>query len=423
MQGIGKRKIIVGIDPGMTCGLAVISLEGKPILIESYRGISKLDLIALIADKGDPVIVATDVQAPPDFAENIARKFEAVIFTFPTQMPAAEKHKLVQEYALSQKLELEDSHQKDALAAALKAFNHFKNKFTQAEVHVQEKGIKIPLEEVKSLIVKGFTIAEAVGIIKVEEERGKVEAETVPHEALKVKVNSTFTLIANLKAKIQDQNMLIARLRRLNERRLQELHEAKLQAEALRRKLAAVEAGERLEIRREQEYRRLNSEILNLRRRIDELEEKLAKAKPLIPEDLEEMKRRGEVEILKVIPAFSQDKIEEVSKRVGINSGEVLLLEDASGGGSSTARLLIEKGVRAVIVGSNISHPAFEEFLKVNLPVINSKELQILWFGETPYVKSEDLCKAIENFKNVQRLERARMLEKLISQYRTEKII
>lgn len=410
----------MGVDPGVTCGLAVLSLEGRPILVESYRDYSRVDLIALIAAQGDPAIVATDVQSPPDFAESIAGKFEALLFTFPTQMPASAKHKLVQEYALSQKLELKNSHQKDALAAALKAFNRFKNKFAQAAAHLRESGAKVSLDEVRSLIVKGFTIAEAIELLKVEKKIGKAEAEIEPRKASGLEA-APIRLLASLKTKVQDQSLLVARLRRLNERRLQEIQEARLQIEALRSRLVAFKVEESLEVRREQEYRRLRSEILNLRERISDLEEELARAKPLIPEDLEEMERRGEVTILKVIPTFSQDEIEEVARRVGINPGEVLLLEDASGGGSSTARLLIEKSVKAVIVGSNLSHTALEEFLKADLPVIGQEKLPILWLGEVPYVKAEDLHKAIKDFRDEQRLERARRLEKLIHQYKIEK--
>ncbi len=410
----------MGVDPGVTCGLAVLSLDGRPVLVKSYRDYSRLDLIAIIAAQGDPVIVATDVQAPPDFAEKIAGKFGALIFTFPTQMPASAKHKLVQEYALSQKFDLKDSHQKDALAAALKAFNHFKNKFAHAEAHLRKSDVQVPLDEVRGMIVKGFTIAEAVELLKVEGKIGAVEAEIEPRKMPRLTVDPLH-LLTSLKIRIQDQNLLIARLRRQNERRLQEIQETRSQIETLRSRLTAIKVEEKLEVRREQEYRRLRSEILNLRRRISDLGEELAKAKPLIPMDLEEMERRGEVAILKVISTFSQDKIEEVSRKVGINPGEVLFLEDASGGGSSTARLLIEKNVKAVVVGSNISHTALEEFLKADLPVISQERLQILWLGEIPYVKAEELRRAIEGFRDERRLERARRLEKLIHQYKVEK--
>jgi len=404
----------------MTCGLAVLSLEGRPLLVDSYRSPSRLDLIATIAAQGDPVIVATDVQAPPEFAENLAVKFEAVLFTFPTQLPASAKHKLVEEYAASQKLKLKDSHQKDALAAALKAFNHFKNKFAQAEAHIREGGARVPLEEVYSLIVKGFTIAEAAELLKMGE-ACRVEAEGRPREVPRPEVNNPLRLLASLKNRVQEQSLTIARLHRLSEKRLQEVMEARLRIDILRSRLAAFRLKETLEIKREQEYGRLTSEIQHLKRRISELEEKLAEARPLVPERLKEMEQRGEIVILKMLPAFSQDAIEEVSKRTGINPGEVLLLEDASGGGSSTAKLLIEKGIKAVVASSNLSHMALEEFLKADLPVINRESLEILWLGAAPYVKAGDLRRAIESFRAEQRLQQAGRLEKLLDQYKVEK--
>jgi predicted RNase H-like nuclease (RuvC/YqgF family) len=42
--------------------------------------------------------------------------------------------------------------------------------------------------------------------------------------------------------------------------------------------------------------------------------------------------------------------------------GDVLLLEDSSGGAAGTAAILVENGIRAVIIKDDISHAANEAF-------------------------------------------------------------
>ena len=42
------RRLIVGVDPGVTVGLAILSLDGEPILVESKRDWSLSELVKSI---------------------------------------------------------------------------------------------------------------------------------------------------------------------------------------------------------------------------------------------------------------------------------------------------------------------------------------------------------------------------------------
>jgi hypothetical protein len=42
----GQRGIIVGFDPGLTVGLAILDLEGKILFIGSFKEISRADVIS-----------------------------------------------------------------------------------------------------------------------------------------------------------------------------------------------------------------------------------------------------------------------------------------------------------------------------------------------------------------------------------------
>jgi len=46
------QKLIVGVDPGLNCGLAILRLDGTPILIESHRGWSLANIIERVREIG-----------------------------------------------------------------------------------------------------------------------------------------------------------------------------------------------------------------------------------------------------------------------------------------------------------------------------------------------------------------------------------
>ena len=69
---------------------------------------------------------------------------------------------------------------------------------------------------------------------------------------------------------------------------------------------------------------------------------------------MEELKGKREVKVkggkkIKVIRSFSRNAIRDTDRKYGLKKGDVVFLEDGSGGGASTAELLASKGVAAVI--------------------------------------------------------------------------
>jgi predicted RNase H-like nuclease (RuvC/YqgF family) len=418
-KSLTKRpKIIVGIDPGVTCGIAILSLDGRPIFIQSFKKYTRSSLLATIATYGDPVIVAVDVPDPPYLAEAIARNFEASLFVPSILMSIFDKQKLVQEYAEKFEVKLKDQHQKDALAAAFKAFNYYKNKFKQAEAHLREVNISLPIEEVQSLLVKGFSLAESIEMLRVEKKSKKIIL-TKPEE-IKQK-NDLLRVIKILNSKIRDQNNQIIRLKAWCEIKKLEIQKLKNQLEFFDQKFKNIENEQVVAIKREKEYGKLISEIQSLRARTFELEQELRKLKPLTLEELHEMELKKEITIMKSVQAFSQEEIEKTIREVGIKPGEIVLLMDASGGGTSTAKRLIDRKIKAVVICNNMSHQALEELLNAGIPVIESKKIPLLWAGNIPYTKRRDLERAIEEFKNFLTSEKGLQIEKIIEEYREGK--
>ncbi|MEM2913806.1 MAG: DUF460 domain-containing protein [Candidatus Bathyarchaeia archaeon] len=168
-----KTKLVVGIDPGITCGLAILSIDSQPILIESAKGMDKHELIKRISRYGKAVIVASDVTPAPDFVRKVASTLNATLFLPEKSLEVYEKQAIVDKYLSSHRLEIKDLHSRDALAAAIKAYQHYKIKFNQIEASIEKNGLKVPSDEVKLLVIKGKPIKKAIKAFEMDARKTK----------------------------------------------------------------------------------------------------------------------------------------------------------------------------------------------------------------------------------------------------------
>ena len=62
----GRKKLILGIDPGTTCGIAALDLNGNLLLIKSQRELLRSEVVDLTLSIGEPVAIASDVSTYPN---------------------------------------------------------------------------------------------------------------------------------------------------------------------------------------------------------------------------------------------------------------------------------------------------------------------------------------------------------------------
>lgn len=122
---------------------------------------------------------------------------------------------------------------------------------------------------------------------------------------------------------------------------------------------------------------------------------------------------------------FSKEAIVAASDRWGIEKGDVVMLEDASGGGPNTADLLIERGIEAVITDSDMAHAVREYFYEKGIPVFSSKEVQIHKVDGVAFVKPYDVEVALAKWQDKMKLRQAERkadwLEGMLRDYRVER--
>ena len=168
--------VIAGIDPGITTGVAVLDLKGRVLLLESGKNMDRAAILDLILSQGRPVVIAVDVPEVPEAVRKIAGVTGAMIYAPPGELSVAEK-RLLAEKALGGR-QPEDSHQRDALAAAYKAWLSVQNKMEHIERQLKKLGMDLDESKVKEAVLRGLSLAEAIESAI----RARIEAELSPSE-------------------------------------------------------------------------------------------------------------------------------------------------------------------------------------------------------------------------------------------------
>jgi len=128
--------IIVGFDPGLTAGIAIMDLNGEILSVKSFKEISRAEIIYHIINFGKTVLIATDVYPPPKMAKKLATTLNAKLHHPSRDMSVGSKIELVESFlgeksslerskVVSSELVPQDAHQRDALAAAIRTYKSY----------------------------------------------------------------------------------------------------------------------------------------------------------------------------------------------------------------------------------------------------------------------------------------------------------
>jgi len=390
------RYTIVGIDPGTTLGLAMLDLEGKPIEVFSSKNYSISDAIRRIISYGTPLIVASDVTPTPSMVKKISKVFSSHIHELSESLSTEEKIALTK----GEGYEYRNVHERDALAACLYAFKRYKKKFAQVR---KKTPPDVDVEEVKALVIKGVSISAAINSLvhSDSEDVGEHDVCGERGDEDENRINSTNSEILRLRGVIKAREREIEAMREYNAALRSELEAKEHEIQGLRTRMETIRSMSHRELEETEEIKRRDKEIKRLKNEI--------RAKEAENEDLrriiEELKWGKEInngERIKVIKSFNRDVIQEVDKRYGFKRGEVVYLENGSGGGANTAELLARKGVSVVIYGKEMSHFAVEKFFEFGIPTFSSNEIPVMVRGDFAFID-------------------ARMLNELVREWRSER--
>lgn len=136
------------MDPGTTVGVAILDLHGELVELRSKREASKSDLIKHILKFGKPLIIASDVNPMPKTIKKLASAFGSRTYYPEVSLTNLEKEDIASDF----EEEIKNSHQKDALAAAIKAFRSYHELFIRVEKSLKNR--KEMYDDVIKIVLK-----------------------------------------------------------------------------------------------------------------------------------------------------------------------------------------------------------------------------------------------------------------------------
>ncbi len=362
-----RRKFtIVGIDPGTTVGIAILSLDGDLLYLKSFRGIAPDEVVKLIAEYGKPAVIASDVTPMPGSVEKIRRSFNAVPASPGIEVSAEEKIALGKTFGYS------NDHERDALTAALLTYRSYKNIFTRIEKKAPQNA---DLELIKLHVISGDSIEAAIEKVRASGEAEKPRARERPEKPEERAVDES---LLKMRETIQRQGEQIQNLQEYLEDLKEELVAKDRKISKLESRLNSFKKEAYSEVRKSKEIQiregtieSLKKELSHKNKTVKELRRRSNKLRKI-----QKMEVRGEGTAVKVIAAFTRESIAETKEKYGLKAGDVVFLENPSGGGAATAQILVEASVRAVLIPEDISHAAEETFFKGDVPVLRGIPLE-----------------------------------------------
>ncbi|MFW6448135.1 MAG: DUF460 domain-containing protein [Halobacteriota archaeon] len=411
-----REHVIVGVDPGTNTAIGLVDLDGSAVDAWSSRTSDTGAVIEWIVDRGRPLIVAADVATMPDTVDRVRRSFDATGWTPGTDLPVDEKLHRCRD------VPFENDHERDALAAALFAYDEYADLFERIR---RKAPPSLEVGRVAELVIgEGLAIDAAVGRL--------LEEPTEPEDAdpaAEVEPNPQRRRISNLEARVRRQRDHIERLRdRLAER------EARI--EELEGELDEERARERREVRRERLVTRLEREKRQLERELDDrdetiaaLEDKVERMKALWRLDhsnfatVEEAKR--DLVPVKPVEKFTEAAIRRADAEYGLAPGDVVWLRDASGAGAEAARTLADLEPRVVLKDGGLSDVARRVLQDAEVPTGPVDDVAMQEVDELAVARESDVEAVVADWEERadrrRREAKRRLVDQLIDEHRRDR--
>lgn len=408
-----RDRVIVGIDPGTTTAAAVVGLDGRVLARFSSRTADTADVTEWLIEQGRPLIVAADVTPIPQTVEEFRRSFEATAWTPDSDLPVDEKLHRTRDH------EYDNDHERDAMAAALYAYDDREDQFDRIATKVPPE---FDREEVIAHVVATESSVEAALTELSDDDDGDDDEST--HEPRE---------LTDDEQRIKELEAQVDRLQSHTEELREELADREETIEDYETKLSEAKREERREARERRAVSRLKRETDRLERerdaareRADELESKLDRLKELWKLDHSDATVTGDRNLVsvKIVDQFTNSALDAAEDAVGLTSGDIIYFRDASGAGRSTAERVADIDPRVVIRGGGVSDAADEVLFDAGIPVSPAEDVSIQEIDELAVVDDAEIETIIEDWaaraEERERDAKASMVDELISEHRAD---
>ncbi|WP_367996176.1 DUF460 domain-containing protein [Haloferax volcanii] len=412
-----RDRVIVGIDPGTTTAVAVVGLNGRVLDVHSTRTADTAAVIEWLIERGRPSLVAADVQPMPETVEKFRRSFDAAGWAPASDIPVDEKLHRTRE------VDYENDHERDALAAALFAFDDHEDQFERISRKVPAD---VDREEVIARVLASEESVEAV-LREMDDDAddGGDDADDESHE--EPELTPEEREIRELRSRVERLESHVEDLKSTIEEKDETIEEYKDELSDARRE-ERREARERREVTRlERENGRLERKVESLESDKAELADKLDQLKSLWKLDhsnFADVNTDGSLVPVKIVEQFTNGALDHTIEEYGIAAGDVVYLRDASGAGRTTAERLAEFDPKVVLRSGNLSEVADEVLFEADVPVAPAEGVTIQEIDELAVAKESEVESAISDWEDRaeerQKEQREEMVDQIISEHRAE---
>ncbi len=421
------RRLIVGIDPGLTIGLSIMDLNGRILKINSYREASRGQIIREITYYGKPSLICVDVYPYPAYVEKISAALNSRLYTPRSVMTVSEKNEISRKLAMQQGINVKNAHQRDSLASAYKGYAKFRSEFERIERNYRDVYDKSIRDEIKDLLVKGKTLTDAIEEINQSLTVDKTIKEKIVKPTLKQESEPDVVEIKKEFDVLQEQ---LDWERSKNTELYSEIKDLEEKLENLQFRLDEDKSEYVEKIQKEKAYIILKNQISHYKERINLLENEIERYSDRIDELKRVVWLRGHEGWvpLKVIRKFTQNEIERTAENYGLGPGDIVLILDTTGGGGQTAEKLFSYKIKAVIGDvDHLSYNARKKLIESQVPIAKQDDVEIIRIDEIAIIKEDDLNKLISEAKEEIDLilteKKESFLDNLVDEYRKEREI
>ncbi|MFB6192710.1 MAG: DUF460 domain-containing protein [Candidatus Nanohaloarchaea archaeon] len=247
-----KKPLIVGVDPGGTSAVAAVDLNGEIQLLESGKHFPPSEIIREVVNTGNPLVVTSDKEKMPSKVDKIASSLGAETFVPDKDLKQDRKKQLG---------EGDNSHERDAVASALNAYNHLQDAIDKIEKYSSK------LEEEKPVVAERYFSDKPL--------RPEDDEEDDQKEEIKVEESRPERTVDPEKQRLRDK---VENLEEQVSSLKSEIGELEAENDKLRGKIESLKEKDRQDVLKEQEITKREAIIKEKNSRIDEIEEKLEKA-------------------------------------------------------------------------------------------------------------------------------------------------
>ncbi len=395
---LNKKPVIVGVDPGIETGLAVMDLSLKNITLISSRELDKINIINKIYSIGTPIIIATDKNPPPDTVKKIASLIGIPLYSPSQSLSNEEKERLI-DWVKKKGIEihLRTSHERDALAAALKLYKSFERKFIELERRIDELGLDIDIDELKLFLLRGKTINEAIEYA-IEEylDRELHHLENTQSRLITIHSYDNTSSLCDEKTKNLEERLKdLVREREILRTRINEL-ETRVKELEFELKFNNNESDIDKEIIKDRVINELKEKLKNIQNKISHLELGL---------EQEKLKSKLLYEILKgftigeflAIPKIKALTIEEIRNTEKLNSSSKAVLIESSN--LDVEALNIIKNLKIAVIINFCNDNLKQYFLEMGIPILCGLPISMI-YEDIAIVNTKEFENALRNAWN-----------------------